>query len=225
MGTGLIAANAILAALLEHTRSGEGQSIEVPLYDSAISLTHPQAANTLMSGKVPVSTGNGHPNIVPYDTYDTSTCQLFLAIGNNGQFEKLCQLLEMPQVLADPRFADNAVRMEHRAEITRVLAERLITEDANELETRLMNAGIPAGAVRTVTDAMAHPHTKFRNMVVEKDGYKGIGIPAKLNRTPGSVTSRPPAFSEHCDAILREGGYSNEEIQNIKDTGVVIGQG
>lgn len=224
LGTGLIAANAILAALVERGKSGKGQSIEVPLFDSAISLTHPQAANTLMSGKVPVSTGNGHPNIVPYDTYDTSTCQIFIAVGNNGQFAKLCELLDMTELLADPRFADNAARLEHRAEITEILAKRMLSEDANELEQRLMNAGIPAGAVRTVTDAMAHPHTQFRNMVVEVDGYKGTGIPAKLSRTPGAVRSRPPHLFEHCQAILRDAGYSEDEIKSIKDSGVVLGQ-
>lgn len=222
LGTGLIAANAILAALVERSRSGRGQSVEVPLFDSAISLTHPQAANTLMSGKVPVSTGNGHPNIVPYDTYETSTCALFLAVGNNGQFAKLLELLDLSELRDDPRFADNAARLEHRHEITSILADRLLQEDANELEPRLMKAGIPAGAVRTVTDAMSHPHTIHRQMVVEKDGYKGTGIPAKFSRTPGDVRSRPPRFAEHSAEVLRERGFKDDDIQKLLDGGIVI---
>jgi len=222
LGTGLIAANAILAALVERSRSGRGQSVEVPLFDSAISLTHPQAANTLMSGKVPVSTGNGHPNIVPYDTYETSTSALFLAVGNNGQFAKLLELLGLPELLDDPRFADNAARLRHRREITNILADRLLREDANELEPRLMKAGIPAGAVRTVTDAMSHPHTIHRHMVVEKDGYKGTGIPAKFSRTPGDVRSRPPRFAEHSADVLRERGFRDGDIQKLLDAGIVI---
>lgn len=224
LGTGLIASNAILAALVERNRSGQGQSVEVPLFDSAISLTHPQAANTLMSGKVPVSTGNGHPNIVPYDTYDTRTCKLFLAVGNNGQFAKLLDILGMPEVMQDLRFADNAARMKHRSEITKILSDRLAIEDANELEPKLMQAGVPAGAVRTVTDAMSHPHTIHRKMVVEKDGYKGTGIPAKFSRTPGEVRNRPPKFAEHSDDILRELGLAEDDIQKLLDAGVVIGR-
>lgn len=222
LGTGLIAANAILAALVERSRSGRGQSVEVPLFDSAISLTHPQAANTLMSGKVPVSTGNGHPNIVPYDTYETRTCALFLAVGNNGQFAKLLEILGLSELLDDPRFADNAARLQHRHEITNILADRLLQEDANELEPRLMKAGIPAGAVRTVTDAMSHPHTIHRHMVVEKDGYKGTGISAKFSRTPGDVRSRPPRFAEHSADVLRERGFKDDEIKKLLDAGIVI---
>lgn len=224
LGTGLIASNAILAALVERSQSGQGQSVEVPLFDSAISLTHPQAANTLMSGKVPESTGNGHPNIVPYDTYETRTCKLFLAVGNNGQFAKLLDVLGMSEVAQDPRFADNAARMKHRSEITKILSDRLAQEDANELEPKLMQAGVPAGAVRTVTDAMSHPHTLHRDMVVEKDGYKGTGIPAKFSRTPGEVRNRPPKFAEHSVDVLRELGLAEDAIQKLLDAGVVIGR-
>ena len=222
LGTGLIAANAILAALVERGRSGKGQAIEVPLFDSAISLTHPQAANTLMSGKVPVSTGNGHPNIVPYDTYETRTCALFLAVGNNGQFAKLAHILGIPEVIEDPRFVDNAARIKFRSEITKILTDRLSREDANELEPRLMQAGIPAGVVRTVTDALAHPHTIHRDMVVEKDGYKGTGIPAKFSRTPGSVRRCPPKLGEHSKEVLQELGLSEERQEQLLSADVVI---
>jgi len=137
IGTGLIACNAILAALVERGRSGLGQAIEVPLYDSALSLLHPQAANALMSGKVPVATGNGHPNIVPYDMFQTRTGRLYLAVGNNGQFRKLCEVLGLGDLPADGRFVDNAARLAHRAALTRLLSECLVTQDAEALEPRL----------------------------------------------------------------------------------------
>lgn len=140
IGTGLIATVAILAAVVERDRSGRGQKIDVPLYDCAISMLHPQAANALMTGKVPVATGNAHPNISPYDMYPTQTMPLYLAVGNNGQFAKLCVLLDMPETVNDPRFASNADRIENRAALTALLSERLATMDAHALERKLIGS-------------------------------------------------------------------------------------
>jgi crotonobetainyl-CoA:carnitine CoA-transferase CaiB-like acyl-CoA transferase len=222
IGTGLIACNGILAALLERTRSGLGQHVEVPLYDSAISMLHPQAANTLMSGKVPVSTGNAHPNIVPYDMFQTRTKPIYLAVGNNGQFAKLCTLLGLPGIASDERFADNSRRIANREALTLVLAEKLRETDAEELEPRLLAAGVPAGVVRTVTEALTHPHTAHRRMVVEKDGYRGTGIPIAFSRTPGEIRSAPPRFGADTRDVLVEVGYSDEAIEALTRSGVVI---
>lgn len=221
IGTGLIACNAILAALVERFRSGLGQSIEVPLYDCAISIMHPQAANTLMSGKAPVLTGNGHPNIVPYDVFDTRTGQLALAIGNDGQFAKLCDAIDLPEVPGDPRFSDNAARSAHRAEITAILQGRLAECDAHELEPALLAAGVPAGVVRNVKDALEHPHTRHRGMVVSIGDYRGTGIPARLSRTPGSVRAAPPRFGQHSLELLREAGLTEAEIDRLIASDVV----
>ena len=222
IGTGLIACNAILAALIERIRSGLGQAIEVPLYDCAISMMHPQAANSLMSGKVPVATGNGHPNIVPYDMFETRTGKLYLAVGNNGQFAKLCEVLDLAEVPSDPRFADNAARLAHRAEITQILAERLADCDANELEPSLLRAGVPAGVVRNVNEALDHPHTQHRCMVVSAEGYKGTGIPARFSRTPGEVRMTPPRFAQHSRLLLREAGFAEGQIDALTRAGVVL---
>jgi crotonobetainyl-CoA:carnitine CoA-transferase CaiB-like acyl-CoA transferase len=222
IGTGLIACNAILAALIERIRSGLGQAIEVPLYDCAISMMHPQAANSLMSGKVPVATGNGHPNIVPYDMFETRTGKLYLAVGNNGQFAKLCEVLDLAEVPSDPRFADNAARLAHRTEITQILAERLADCDANELEPSLLRAGVPAGVVRNVNEALDHPHTQHRCMVVSAEGYKGTGIPARFSRTPGAVRMTPPRFAQHSRLLLREAGFAEDQIDALTSAGVVL---
>ena len=222
IGTGLIATVAILAAVVERDRSGRGQKIDVPLYDCAISMLHPQAANALMTGKVPVATGNAHPNISPYDMYPTQTMPLYLAVGNNGQFAKLCVLLDMPETVNDPRFASNADRIENRAALTALLSERLATMDAHALERKLITAGVPAGAVRTVTEALEHPHTAYREMVVERDGYRGTGIPAKLGRTPGSVRGAPPRFGADTREILALAGYDEASIAGLLNDGVVL---
>lgn len=222
IGTGLIACNAILAALIERGRSGLGQEIEVPLYDCAISMLHPQAANTLMSGKVPVATGNGHPNIVPYDMFETRSGKIYLAVGNNGQFAKLCTVLDCPEVAQDPRFVDNAARIAHREELGTILAQCLTQFDAENLERLLLNTGVPAGVVRTVSDALSHPHTVHRNMVVCAEGYSGTGIPAKFGRTPGSVRYPPPCFGQHSRQILGEMGYSEAHIVEFEKRAIVI---
>lgn len=222
IGTGLIAANAILAALVERGRSGLGQAIEVPLYDSALSILHPQAANTLMSGKVPSSTGNGHPNIVPYDMFATRTGRLYLAVGNNGQFRRLCALLGCADLPDDPRFCDNAARIAHREALTRLLSARLAERDAAELEPLLLGAGVPAGVVRNVGEALSHPHTAHRGMVVSKGAYRGTGIPARLSRTPGEVRAAPPKFAEHSRQILADAGYPEAEIARLLVDGIVI---
>ncbi|KRA64311.1 MULTISPECIES: CoA transferase [Rhizobium/Agrobacterium group] len=222
IGTGLIACNAILAALIERFRSGLGQVIEVPLYDGAISMMHPQAANALMSGKVPVTTGNGHPNIVPYDMFETRTGKLYLAVGNNGQFVKLCEVLGLADVPRDPRFADNAARLAHRSEITAILADRLAECDAHNLEPVLLRAGVPAGVVRNVNEALEHPHTRHRGMVVSVGSYRGTGIPARFSRTPGEVRMAPPRFAQHSRPLLQEAGFSDQQIDGLIRSGVVL---
>jgi crotonobetainyl-CoA:carnitine CoA-transferase CaiB-like acyl-CoA transferase len=224
LGTGLIACNAILAALIERFRSGLGQAIEVPLFDCAISMMHPQAANSLMSGNVPQATGNGHPNIVPYDMFETRTGKLYLAVGNNGQFAKLCEVLDLVDVPRDPRFADNAARLAHRAEITQILAERLADSDAHELEPVLLQAGVPAGVVRNVNEALKHPHTQHRGMIVSVGSYKGTGIPARFSRTPGEVRMPPPRFAQHSRLLLGEAGFSDAQINDLTAEGIVLEQ-
>jgi crotonobetainyl-CoA:carnitine CoA-transferase CaiB-like acyl-CoA transferase len=212
ISTGLFASSAVLAAIIERSRSGLGQSIEVPLFDTAIAILHPHAANSMMSDKIPVATGNGHPNIVPYDMFPTRTKPIYLAVGNNGQFAKLCAVLGMPEISGDPRYKDNADRIANRQAVTAILTARLKDEDAEDLEQRLQDAGVPCGVARTVTDALEHPHTAHRGMVIKKGAYRGTGIPAALSRTPGSVRRVPPQFAEHSVEILREAGYSEESI-------------
>jgi crotonobetainyl-CoA:carnitine CoA-transferase CaiB-like acyl-CoA transferase len=221
ISTGLFASSAVLAAIIERSRSGLGQSIEVPLFDTAIAILHPHAANSMMSDKVPVATGNGHPNIVPYDMFPTRTKPIYLAVGNNGQFAKLCGVLGMPEIAGDPRYKDNADRIANRQAVTAILTARLKDEDAEDLEQRLQDAGVPCGVARTVTDALEHPHTAHRGMVIKMGGYSGTGIPAALSRTPGSVRRVPPQFAEHSVEVLREAGYSEESIAGLIGGAVV----
>ena len=195
LATGLYAAVAVLMALQERTRSGRGQFIDMTLYDCALALLHPQAANFFLNGVRPAATGNAHPNIVPYDTFETSTGPLFLAVGNDGQFRRLCTELGAPALAEDARYATNADRLAHRAELTAALAELFAPLEAAGVCERLLTAGVPAGPVLAVDEALASPHTLARGMVQDAGGVRTLGTPIKFSRTPAGPARAPPVRS------------------------------
>jgi formyl-CoA transferase len=221
MGTGLYAAIGILMALHERARSGRGQYLDMALYDCGMALLHPQAANYFLNGKRPTGTGNPHPNLVPYDKYPTRTCEIFLASGNNGQFRKLCDIIGRPEMADDPRFANNGERNSNRVALTLALAAAFADQDGKELSLRLIRAGVPAGPVLAVDEATAAPHTAHREMVTELDWYKGIGTPIKFSRTQGGTRRPPPKFNQHGTEVLTQHGYTQAEIDALRDAGVL----
>ena len=192
MVTGLNAAVAVLLALNERTRSGLGQFLDITLYDCALSLLHPHAPNYFYSGKVPQRSGNAHPNIAPYETLPTQSGPIFLAVGNNRQFAMLAQTLDAPALSQDARYATNADRLRNRQALRDDLTALLARHEAAALADRLLRAGVPAAAVQTVDQALAHPHTRHRGMVLEQGDYKGVGSPIKLSRTPATLRKLPP---------------------------------
>lgn len=192
--TGMNAALGVLLALQERARSGLGQSIDVSLYDSAVSVLHPFAPNYLYSGKVPHRVGNAHPNISPYDSYETQTGPIFLAVGNDRQFRKMLDILGKPELADDTRFGSNADRVINRVDLKVELEALLADWECGELENTLIHGGVPCGAVRTVDKVLAEPHTKHRNMLVEIDDYKGIGSPIKMSRSTATYRLKPPAL-------------------------------
>jgi len=194
MVTGLNAALGVLLALQERARSGRGQFVEAALYDSGLSLLHPHAANWFMSGKTPTRTGNAHPNIYPYDTVATATDPVFLAVGNDRQFRILCEHLGVPALADDERYATAGARSVNRALLKGELESRMAAHDGKALADTLAAAGVPCAPVLSVPDALQHPHTAHRQMVVEMPGgYKGLGAPVKLSRTPATYRFAPLA--------------------------------
>jgi formyl-CoA transferase len=193
------------------------------LHDCGISLLHPQAANFFLGAGRPVPTGNPHPNLVPYGKYAARGGDIFIASGNNGQFRKLCAVLGLEHLAADPRYASNALRMANRADLDAALNAAFAATDAQDIALRLMQAGVPAGPVLTVDAVVQAPHTLHREMVVDIDGFRGIGTPIKLSRTPGGARARPPRFAEHAAEILRAHGYTDDDLAALAQDGVLHG--
>ena len=162
-----------------------------------------------------------HPNIYPYDKVQSRTKPIFLAVGNNGQFRRLCAAIGAPELGDDPRFASNADRSTNRVALKQLLEDKLADQDGDELCLRLLRENVPAGPVNTIPEVMAAPHTLHRQMRVTDGDYAATGIPVKLSRTPGSVRALPPLFGESSREVLREAGYSEPEIAELVAAGVV----
>ena len=219
LATGLFAAIGVLMAAEERRRSGRGQRVDASLFDTGVALLHPQAANFFMTGKTPVPTGNSHPNISPYEQYPTGSGRIFLAVGNERQFRFLWEELGQPEVADDPRFLRNSDRIENRAALNALIIEALADRDAEEVSRHLLARGVPAGAVLTIPEMAAHPHTAHREMVVEIDDYQGTGLPLKFGRTPGAARTKPPLYGSATRDVLSEAGYSAEEIDALIENG------
>jgi crotonobetainyl-CoA:carnitine CoA-transferase CaiB-like acyl-CoA transferase len=224
LATGMNATIAILMALVERARSGKGQFVEATLYDSAVAMLHPHMANFFLSGKPPKRTGNAHSNVSPYDQFMTGTKRVFLAIGNDRQFSRLCAEIGRPDLAEDKRFTTNGDRVVNRAALRQELEAALAAVDGEALTTKLLDAGVPAGPVFEVPDVIAHQHTRHRQMVVEKGDYRGTGNPVKLQRTPASVRTVPPTFGEATRAVLAEAGYSAGEIEALIAGGIAFAE-
>lgn len=220
MTTGLNAVIAVLMALVHRNATGRGQFVESALYDSAVQLLHPHAPNYFRSGKLPRLTGNDHPNIAPYSAYRTATRPVYLAVGNNRQFAKLCDEIGAPGIATDPRFATNADRVTNRDALREALETALESLDGLAIGERLIAAGVPAGPIQTVAEALEHPHTRHRGMTVEIDGYRGLGAAAKPAATPANFRRPPPGFAQHREEVLREAGYSDAEIADLTTRGI-----
>lgn len=192
MVTGLNAAIGVLLALQEREHSGKGQFVEAALFDCGLSLLHPHAANLFGGGNTPGRTGNAHPNIYPYDAFETRTTPLFLAVGNDRQFRQLCAVLGEPALAARAEFATAGERSVNREDLRSELLRLLADADGDALVEPLSAAGVPCAPILSVPQALSLPHTQHRGMTVELPGYRGIASPIKLSRTPASYRLPPP---------------------------------
>jgi crotonobetainyl-CoA:carnitine CoA-transferase CaiB-like acyl-CoA transferase len=220
IATGMNAAIAILLALAERARSGRGQRAEVTLFDSALAMLHPHASNSFMGGAEPGLPGNAHVSISTYDTYQAADGKIFLGIINEGQFRKFCALLGREDVPRDERFSSNASRLANRPAMRAAIEDMLRAHTVASLFERLMAAGIPAGVVRSIPQAINDPHAAHRGMLLSQGNYRAINAAQTLSRTPASLRMLPPTFGRDTREILERAGYSAAEIESFAASGV-----
>ena len=214
--TGYTALTGILLALVDRARTGLGQRVEATLFDSALSLLVPHAANWMHSGRTPGLLGSAHPNIAPYDKFACRDGAIFLGILNDRQFRRFCEHIGLDELLADERFASNRSRLQHR-DLLRGRIEAALAPLSRDVVCReLMREGVPVGPVNTVPE--------HRQMRVELDGYRGVGVPTKLSRTPGQPGGAPPAYGQHTEEVLRESGLGESRIAALRERGVLPGR-
>jgi crotonobetainyl-CoA:carnitine CoA-transferase CaiB-like acyl-CoA transferase len=218
--TGLHAAAAVLAAL----HGGHGGLIEVPLLDSGLAGLVNVAQNALITGAEPVRYGNAHPNIVPYQDFETASGRIAVAAANDGLFRAFCAALGLDDLAADERYATNAGRVEHRAELIPLLAERLRERPAEEWIEALDAAGVPVGKVRTVPEALAAAAEAGRpaTLSVEHPTAGPLDLVASPIWGPTNpAPSPPPLLGEHTAEVLGELGRSSEELEALARSGVI----
>ncbi|MFK0166578.1 CaiB/BaiF CoA transferase family protein [Rhizobium sp. NPDC090279] len=212
---GMYATVGILAALRHRDRTGEGQHIDLSLYDTQVSWLVNAATNHLVSGKIPTRIGNRHPNIAPYQTFQTAEGEIAIAVGNDQQFVRFSMAIGLPELSDDERFRRNRDRVLNIDVLDPLVTEALKADTAERWEQRLVAAEIPAGRVATVDQVVSNPHTIARDMVVEMQTDDGqsvrlLGNPLKMSATPVRFDGPPPHVDQDRDAIL--GLLSDQEI-------------
>ncbi|MBX4994794.1 crotonobetainyl-CoA:carnitine CoA-transferase CaiB-like acyl-CoA transferase [Rhizobium binae] len=204
---GMYATVGILAALRHRDRTGEGQYIDLALYDAQVAWLINAATNHLVSGKVPGRIGNRHPNIAPYQTFATADGDIAVAVGNDQQFARFCQAIGIPELINDGRFARNRDRVINIDELDELVTTALRVDTAENWERHLIAAEIPAGRVATVDQVVSNPHTLAREMVVDVHTDEGrtlrlLGNPLKMSATPVRFDRAPPHVDQDREDVL-----------------------
>ena len=207
--TGMMAASAVVAALYARERTGTGQHIDISLLETQVAWLANVASAYLATGEPPARYGNGHPTIVPYQTFEASDGVFALGVGSEAQWQRCCVAIGRPELAQDERFCTNAARVSHRAELVALLQRHFRTARVEEWVHRIAAADVPVGAVRSVPDVLADPQVLARDMVVTVSHHavgdlKLVGIPFKFSGTPASIRLPPPLLGEHTAEVLRE---------------------
>jgi len=207
--TGLYASNAILAALWHARATGEGQHVDIALFDVQAAMLANQATNWFVSGTAPTRMGNAHPNLAPYQPFPCSDGMVVIAVGNDGQFRALAKALGVEPIGADPRFATNALRVQHRAELSPTLSALTAGFTMKGLMAALEAAGVPCGPVNTVDQVFEEPQAIHRGLTVEQSRddlatpIRTVASPIRLSKTPVRYAAPPPKLGQDTDEILR----------------------
>lgn len=219
--TGYTALSGILLALFHRSQSGVGQRVDATLFDTALSLLVPHAANWMYSGRVPQLLGSAHPNIAPYDKFACRDGMVFVGILNDRQFRRFCEHVGLSDLLDDPRFLSNALRLQHCDALRTEIEGALATRSRDAVCHELMQHGVPVGPVYSVPEAFQQPHAMHRRMRVAGQDYQGIGVPTRLSRTPATPGNSPPTYGQHTDEILLELDMHPQHIAALREGGVL----
>jgi formyl-CoA transferase len=206
--TGMYTASAILAALVRRAASGEGATIDSALFDCGLAMLANQASNYLVSGTNPGRQGNTHPNLVPYQPFACADKALIIAVGNDRQFAALAALLGRPEWATDPCFATNAERIAHRSELVAAIEAITRTRAAADWYEACERAGIPAGPINSIAQALADPQATHRAMLREMENFRLLGGPVRLDGERMDSNRPPPRLGQHTAEILAELGAS-----------------
>jgi len=207
--TGLYAANAIQAALIHRQTSGEGQYIDMALLDVQVATLANQAMNYLASGDNPKRLGNAHPNIVPYQAFETRDGHIILAVGNDAQYQRFCDLAGRVDLATDARFAKNSDRVRHRDKLIPELSEIMRQRSSQQWLDELNQRGIPCGPINNIDQVFADPQVRHRAMQIELEHpaagrVASVANPIRFSGTPVEYRQAPPLLGQHTDQVLRE---------------------
>jgi len=214
--TGMYTATAILAALYQREKTGEGAHVDMALFDTQLAMLANQASNALVSGNDPPRQGNTHPNIVPYQPFEAADQPIIIAIGNDRQFARLAEICGHPEWTRDERFASNAARVANRSEIVRLIADRIREKSAAEWLAELELAGIPAGPINRISQALADVQAQHRQMVRSIAGVPQVGSPLRFDGERADSDLPPPALGEHTWEILGRLGLSEADFDELR---------
>ncbi|MXZ81774.1 MAG: CoA transferase [Gammaproteobacteria bacterium] len=227
VNTGFYGAAAILSALYHRAMGGGGQHIDLALLDCQVGWLVNQAMNYLIGEEVPARTGNAHPNLVPYQPFQASDGMVIIAVGNDSQFRSLCRLLEAPELGSDPRYSTNAARVEHREELARILAGRILLQPVGHWIRVLPESGVPCSRINNIKEVFEHPQVQARNMRIDlphplSGTVPSVANPIRFSQTGVTYRNAPPMLGQHSAQILQDIlGYEAATISELSRNGVV----
>jgi crotonobetainyl-CoA:carnitine CoA-transferase CaiB-like acyl-CoA transferase len=234
--TGMLGAVSVLAALLGRERRREpstnggrsagGQRIDISLLGATLASLVNQAQNAFVTGEAPGRLGNAHPNIVPYETFDAADRPIAVAVGSERQWPRFCEVLGLPELATDPRYATNGDRVVRRESLRPLLAARFRRRNAADWLAALDAASIPSAPINDIIAAFDSPEARALGMVVEQEHpawgvIRQVGVPFRLAATPATIRTPPPALGEQAGEILGELGYADGEIATLRADGVI----